>query len=121
MGIYVQMSNDYCTFTLGLLHKSHLKTVVEELSTVRVKWQNFGKQLGMDNCLENIRTNYSDPADCLRELIKEWLQRERHLKTWSHIVVALNNPDVGESELGDYLRKKHFPGELDMFTHNLIF
>ena len=95
--------------------------VVEELSTVCVKWQNFGKQLGMDNCLEKICTNYSDPADCLRELIKEWLQQESHLKTWSHIVVALKNPDVGETELGDYLRKKHFPGELYMFTHKLIF
>ena len=94
--------------------------VVEELSTVCVKWQNFGKQLGMDN-LENICTKYSDPVDCLRELIKEWLQRERHLKTWSHIVVALKNPDDGETELGDYLRKKHFPGELYMFTHKLIF
>ena len=97
--------------------------IVNELSTVSVKWENFGEELGMDeDDLAAIHTQYSEPADSMRELIKQWLKQDyryrfRSLTTWNHIVLALMSPNVGESQLGDHLKQKYLPGELlDTFT-----
>ena len=96
---------------------------MNELSTVSAKWEKLGEQLGMDDDdLEDIRTQYSEPADGMRELIKQWLKQDYHrgvksLTTWSHIVLALKSPNVGESQLGVRLKQKYLPGELfDTFT-----
>ena len=120
-----QSEHNYCIFTLGLLHKSHLDVVVNELATITGKCESLGKQLGMrDRQLHVIRTQYSNPADCLRGLISQWLQYN-HLHTWSHLVHALKSPNSGEAQLGDYLKQKYIPGELSdillpaLFAHNL--
>ena len=75
------------------------------------KWESLGEQLGMtDEELDGIRTEYSNPDDRLKALIRQWLQ-EAHLNTWSHLVHALKNPTIGESDLGDRLKEKYLPGE----------
>ena len=80
------------------------------------KWESLEKQLGVDEFESYTRPSYPDPADCLRGLISQWLQDE-HLNTWSHLVHALNSPDVGEAQLGSHLKQKYIPGELsDIFT-----
>ena len=97
---------------------------MNELSTVSAKWKKLGEQLGVEHHrLEDIRIQYSDPADGMRELIKQWLKQGYHLysakglTTWNHIVHALKSPNVGESQLGDNLKQKYLPGELfDIFT-----
>jgi len=61
--------------------------------------------------LNDIRTRYSNPGDCLKALIGKWLQKQQ-LHTWSHLVHALKSPKVGESDLGDRLKEKYLPGEL---------
>jgi len=87
---------------------------------VSAKWENLGQQLGMDYYLDDIRTRYSDPADCLGELIRRWLQRP-YLHTWSHVYLALKNPSVGETKQGDHLKEKYLPGELaHTFTIDLV-
>lgn len=89
-----------------------MDVVVNKLTTVSAKWETFGKQIGADDyTLEDIRSQHSDPADCMKELIREWLKLER-LCTWSHIVLALKNPNVGESQLGEYLEETYLQGEL---------
>ena len=89
---------------------------MNELSTVSAKWEKLGEQLGMKHRhLEAIRTQYTEPADGMRELIKQWLEQDYHLSgftTWNHIVFALKSPNVGESQLGDHLKQKYIPGEL---------
>ena len=99
--------------------------VVNELATMSVKWESLGRQLGIPSgYLDDIRTRYPNPADGMKELIKQWLQQDYHLttlrrglKTWSHVVLALKRPEVGESQLGEHLKQKHLPGELfDTFT-----
>lgn len=89
-----------------------MDVVLNELTTVNTKWETFGKQLGADDdTLEDIRSHHSYPADFMKELIGEYLKLKR-LCTWSHIVLALKNPNVGESPLGEYLNKKYLQGEL---------
>ena len=92
---------------------------MNELSTVSAKWEKLGEQLGMDyDYLKEVRTQYSNPADSMRELIKRWLKQDyqpfgrKGLTTWNHIVLALKSPNVGESQLGDHLKQKYLPGEL---------
>ena len=91
---------------------------MNELSTVSAKWEKLGEQLGVDLYrLKRIRTQYSEPADGMRELIKQWLKQDynmstKSLYTWNHIVLALKSPNVGESQLGDHLKQKYLPGEL---------
>ena len=91
---------------------------MNELSTVSAKWEKLGEQLGMDRGYqETIRTQYSQPADGMRELIKQWLEQDyqifgKSFTTWNHIVLALKSPNVGESQLGDHLKQKYLPGEL---------
>ena len=82
------------------------------------KWESLGKQFGIpSDYLDDIRTQYPNPADGMKELIKVWLQQEhrsilRSLTTWSHVVLALKSPEVGESQLGEHLKQKYLPGEL---------
>ena len=96
---------------------------MNELSTVSTKWEKLGEQLGVPhNRLKRIRTQYSEPADGMRELIKQWLKQNyrgifKGLTTWNHIVLALRSPNVGESQLGDHLKQKYLPGEL---SHSLF-
>ena len=91
---------------------------MNELHTVSAKWEKLGEKLGVDDDdLEEIRTQYSEPADGMRELIKQWLKQDyryglKSFTTWNHIVFALKSPNVGESQLGDHLKQKHLPGEL---------
>ena len=96
---------------------------MNELSTVSAKWEKLGKQLGMQHHhLKDIRTRYSEPADGMRELIKQWLKQvyqpfgRKGFTTWNHIVLALKSPNVGESQLGDHLKQKHLPGEFTIHS-----
>ena len=91
------------------------------------KWESLGEQFGIPSYyLDHIRTQYFNPADGMKEMIKMWLQQDYHesfmysfrgLLTWSHVVLALKSPEVGESQLGEHLKQKYLPGELfDTFT-----
>ena len=93
--------------------------VVNELATMSGKWERLGEQFGIPSYhLHGIRTRYSNLDDGM-ELIKLWLQQDYHeysnwrgLLTWSHVVLALKSPEVGESQLGEHLKQKYLPGEL---------
>lgn len=66
--------------------------------------------------LNDIRTQHSNPADCMKNLIRRLLRKE-HLWTWNHIILALKSPKIGESQLADTLKEKYCPGEfLDTYT-----
>ena len=87
------------------------------------KWESLGEQFGIPSYyLDHIRTQYFNPADGMKELIKLWLWQSHHarlkgLLTWNHVVLALKSPEVGESQLGEHLKQKYVPGELfDTFT-----
>ena len=86
---------------------------MNELSTANAKWEKLGEQLGVPHYhLVAIRTQYSDPTDGMREVIKQWLKQDyqrfgqKGFTTWNHIVLALKSPNVGESQLGDHLKQK---------------
>jgi len=64
--------------------------------------------------LEAIQYKYSDSADCLREVITEWLKAVHPKPTWRSLVHALRRPAVNESKLVAMLKRKYrscFPGQ----------
>ena len=82
--------------------------VTQELTTVHEKWQYIGEELGLEqSSLRDIRSNYSDPGDCLREVLSKQLRS--YASSWKDIVAVLRTPRIGESHLADHLKVKYFP------------
>lgn len=84
-----------------------LKELVEFLHPVRSKWYTLGVQLSVPvNDLNSIRSQFSDPVECLCEMLQFWL---KHQKTsWSGVFGALRSRSVGEEQLGLQLLHKKF-------------
>ena len=82
--------------------------VAQELTAVSEKWQYIGQELGVQqSSLRYIRTNYSDPGDCLWRALSKRFQC--CVTTWKDIVAVLRTPRIGESHLADHLKVKYFP------------
>ena len=88
-----------------------LSLVAKELTAVSEKWQDIGKELGVDqSSLEDILTEYSDPGDCLRQMLSE---RFRSCAiSWKDIIAVLRTPHIGESHLAVHLDVKYCSCEL---------
>ena len=101
------MTHYYC-FISDLLSVS---LVAQELTAVHEKWQYIGQELGVEQSrLRDIRTVYSDPGDCLWEMLSKQL---RICPTsWKNIVAVLRTPRIGESHLADHLEVKYCSSEL---------
>ena len=98
-------------FALDLLGMSQLDLLVQELTAVRDKWQYIGEKLGVgQSSLSYISTIFSDPGDCLREVLLRWLPS--CAATWKHIVAVLRTPHIGDSHLADHLEAKYCSSEL---------
>ena len=103
----------YLHFTLGLLHESDLGTLMEEMSNISTKWESVGRELfnrSDHKYLTNIYTSYITSYDCMREVLRKWLQINYYFHSWGTITHALRN--AGESQVADNLKAKYIPGEL---------
>ena len=101
------MTHYYC-FASDLLSVS---LVAQELTAVSEKWQYIGQELGVEqSSLRDIRTNYSDPGDCLWRALRE--QFESCATSWKDIIAVLRTPRIGESHLADHLEAKYCSSEL---------
>ena len=89
--------------------------LTQELRTAQHKWESIGRELFYPNNVD-IRRQYSDDGDRLREMLREWLQDFNC--TWRNIVDALRSPGVAESQLGDELEAKYCPSES---TNNILY
>ena len=89
---------------------AELDLLVQELSAAQQKWEAIGRELGVkQDTLREIRTNYSDPGDSLRVMLRKKLKR--HCITWKYIITILRTPYVGESNLAYQLETKYCPSE----------
>ena len=88
-----------------------LDLLVQELSAAQQKWEDIGRELGVkQDTLRDIRTKYSDPGDCLREMFNKCLKR--HCIVWKQIIAVLRSSCVEEFHLADQLEAKCYPSEL---------
>ena len=103
----VLITASYC-FISDLLSVS---LVAQELTAVSEKWQDIGEELGVEqSSLRDISTDYSDPGDCLREVLRERLRN--CATTWGDIIAALRSPCIGDFQLADNLEAEYYPSEL---------
>ena len=88
------------------LNESDLADVWRKLYVVHAKWVDMGLELGLKiHTLEGIRPKCSsDPCQCLREVLKEWLRGVDPLPTWHAIIQALKSPTVGHHQLADCIQ-----------------
>ena len=85
--------------------------VAKELTAVSEKWLDIGEELGVEqSLLSYYHSNYSDPGDCLRKVLSEWLGSGS--TSWKDIVAVLRTPRIGESHLADHLEAKYCSSEL---------
>ena len=102
----------------GSLSASDLDTLMEEISTVCGKWENIGRQFGMEEeYLTEIHTSHSTSHDRLKEMLSRRLNNMagRHIVfeyavTWGGVIVALRR--ANEPQVADNLKAKYIPGEL---------
>ena len=89
---------------MSLVTESDL--LVQELSAAQQKWEAIGRELGVkQDTLRDIRTNYSNPGDSLRAMLREKLKRD--CISWKYIITMLRTPHVGESNLAYQLETKY--------------
>ena len=88
-----------------------MSLVTQELTAVCEKWQDIGEELGVEqSSLRYIHSNYSDPGDCLREVLREQLRN--CATTWGDIIAVLRSPCIGDFQLADNMEAKYYPSEL---------
>lgn len=75
-----------------------LQEVRELLFSIRTKWYDIGVELKLDiEALENIKCQYDDRGDCLREMLKIWLKSVT--PTWKLLAAALGGKIINEQDL----------------------
>ena len=112
------ITTKYFYFALDLLGISCLDLLVQELTAVHEKWQHIGEKLGVNTfSLRDIRTDYSDQVDCLREVLKERLQMGS-MTTWGDIIAVLRSSHIAEFQLADQLEAKYYPSKLIKFYNS---
>ena len=89
-----------------------LPDVRREVFKVRTKWYDVGLELRVPvHTLDSIRLQFTDPADCLRETLKEWLKGIEPKPTWGALVDALRSDVVREHCLAREVEEKYIPPE----------
>ena len=85
-----------------------LRSVTNELSSVKTKWHTIGVQLGVDPAkLEEIENNYQTADRRFSEVIKFWLRGNASAAmSWELLVEVLERSSVGEKGLAKTLRQK---------------
>ena len=85
--------------------------VMKELSVVQKKWRIIGEELGVGKyVLDDIHTDYSEPENCLRKVLRERVRSQ--VTSWGGIIAVLRTPRVGEFQLADHLEAKYYPSEI---------
>ena len=95
--------------------ESDLDLLTQELSRVKQKWYEIGVDLKLEDKVNNICRQYSDPDVCLKETLRVELQ-DSYPTTWRNIVDALRSPHITEFQLADQLEAKYCHSE---FTNNI--
>ena len=90
---------------------SAVSGVIKELNVVQKKWRIIGEELGvLKLVLDDIHTDYSEPENRLRKVLRERVVRQA--TSWGDIITVLRTPRVGEFQLADHLEAKYYPSEI---------
>ena len=100
----------YLYFAVGLLEKSDIDVVANELDAVSSKWYTLGQGLLFKDHLDSIRAqNLQDNQLCLKKVLSTRIMKYP-TTTWSDIIASLKSS--GDSQLADCLETKYSFREL---------
>ena len=103
------------------MEESDLDLLTQELRPAQDKWESIGDELYYVYRVfsaDDIRRQYSDDGDRLREMLRKQMQGPRPT-TWRNIVDSLRSPGIGESQLADQLEAKYCPSEF--INNNILY
>ena len=102
MAIYIIISIFFLTV------KPELKDLIKELLTkASDKWENIGILLGVEpGRLDAIKAAENLPQNCLREMLKIWLNRVSPPPSWTAIAETIDL--LGDQKLADHIRTKYY-------------
>lgn len=100
-----------------------LAKLLRFLHDVRVKWYDIGIQLNISTgTLDAIRQeNHSDCGKCLREMVKDWLNRKAPQATFDDLIDALTSEPVGENTLAENTRHLDVAITSEAGIHNALY
>ncbi len=85
--------------------------VLTELCGVCADWENIGLGLRLKaGTLDAIKGPYKSHKDCLRDMLKEWLNTSPD-PSWQSLVRVLRSPIVGKESLANSLEAEYCPQE----------
>ena len=95
-------------YDITLFSELNLRSVTNELVSVKGKWYHIGVQLGVDDTeLEKIEKEYQEIDRRFSEVIKFWLRGNTSAAvSWKSLVEVLETPFVNEKGLAKTLREK---------------
>ena len=117
MSLLLCVHNEHCiptivpSLAIGLLEKSDLDEVANELNAVSRNWYTLGKDLLITSdhgYLDAIRTQYAHDKLRMREMLS-YLLEHYPTTTWSEIVAGVRSS--GDSQLADHLHSKYCSSE----------
>ena len=83
--------------------------MLEAVLDASAQWYNLGLRLKVrTGTLDRIRTQFPDPNDQLREMLKAWLSTSDN-PTWKTLTDSLRSRSVGASQLASDLETKCCP------------
>jgi hypothetical protein len=86
--------------------KPKLKDLLGELYDKASEWMNIGVFLDIDTGrLDNVKAENHTVKDCLREMLKIWLNKISCIPSWAEIADAIEL--LGDQSLADQLRTKY--------------
>ena len=106
MYILQLITSSISDFLGNKLTSDDLGDVLEAVLDASAQWYNLGLQLKVrTGTLDRIRTQFPDPNDQLREMLKAWLNTSDD-PTWKTLTDSLRSRSVGASQLaGDPFNK----------------
>ena len=92
----------------GNLGPDDLCSVTKAIYSVNPKWYNIGLELHISSrVLDGIKANYRMTDECLREMLKQWLNSSSPPPSWSGLVEALSSVLVGEKRLAEQIHTQY--------------
>ncbi len=93
--------------------KVTVEALMDMLRELEPKWLVLGEAFGVpEHILDTIYTNDECRSTCMREMLKEYLQRGDATPTWRNVANTLRW--MGEASLAEKIEKKYGIGELTL-------
>ena len=97
-------------FEDGILVRDDVPGIVAQMLDVKTKSKFSGRVLKLPaHTVDGIHVQYSDPEECLFQVMDEFVKQVEPRPTWRAIVNALKNPLIGFTGLAEEIEGKHCP------------